>query len=91
MSTTMKATNHLGPNYVENLEVFRNTIFQELQNLLDITQKLMLDHQAEILSVTTIDWASLSWTRSTLSHDQVITWVFSLVKMQEQSEANRRW
>ena len=41
MSTTMKAAIHLGPNYVENLEVFRNTNFEELQNLIDITQKLI--------------------------------------------------
>ena len=40
----------------------------------DITQKLMLDHQAEILNVTTIDWTSPSWTRSTLPDDQVISW-----------------
>ena len=32
MSTTMKATIHLGPNYVENLEVYWNTNFEELQN-----------------------------------------------------------
>ena len=71
---SMKAAVHLGPNYVENLEVFRNTNFEELQNLFDITQKLMLDHQAEILNVTTIDWTALSWERSTLTHDQVIKW-----------------
>ena len=32
------------PNYVENLEVYRNTNFEELQNLFHITQKLMLNH-----------------------------------------------
>ena len=31
-----------------------------------------LDHQAEILNVTPMDWAAPSWTRSTFSHDQVI-------------------
>ena len=81
MSTTMKAAIHLGPNYVANLEVFRNTNFEELQNLFDITQKLILDHHAEILNVTTIDWTSLSWTRSTLSHDQVITWTKAKVRV----------
>ena len=33
MSTTMKAATHLGPIYTEILEVFRNTNFEELQNL----------------------------------------------------------
>ena len=73
MSTTMKAAIRLGPNYVGKLEVYRNTNFEELQNLFDITQKLTLNHHAEILNVTTIDWTSSSWTRSTLSHDQVVT------------------
>ena len=73
MSTTMKADIHPGPNYVEDLEENRNTNFEELQNLFDITQKLILNHQAEILNVTTIDWTAPSWG-STLTHDQVIRW-----------------
>ena len=72
-STTMKASIHLGPNYVEILEVYRNTNFEGLQNLFDVTQKLILDIQAEILNVTPIGWTAPSWTRSTLSRDQVIT------------------
>ena len=68
----MKAAIHLGPNYVENLEVYRNTNFEELQHLFDVSQKLKLNHQSEILNVKTIEWTSPSWTRSTLSHDQVI-------------------
>ena len=62
----MKAAIHLGPNYVEILEENRNTNFEEIQNLFDITQKLILDHQAEVLNVTPIDWTAPSWTRSTL-------------------------
>ena len=48
MSTTIKAAVHLGPNsnYIEILEVYRNTNFEELQNLKDFTQRLILDHQA---------------------------------------------
>ena len=102
MSTTMKAAIHLGPTYVENLEVFRITNFEELQNFSNITQKSTLNHQAEILNVTPIDWTAPSWARSALSHDQVITWtkarvrvysdsVLCLVKVSDHSEANRRW
>ena len=85
MSTTMKAAIYLGPNYVENLEVYRNTIFEELQNLFDITLKLMLDHQAEILNVTTINWTQPSRTRSILTHDQVITWTKARVHVYSDS------
>ena len=81
MSTTMKAAIHLGPNYVEHLDVYRNTNFEELQNLFDITQKLILNHQSEILNVTTIDWTSPSWARSTLTYDQVITWTKAKVRV----------
>ena len=40
VSTTMKAAIHLGANYVGNLDVYRNTIFEEFQNLFDITQNV---------------------------------------------------
>ena len=50
-----------------------------------ITQKLILNHQAEILNVTTIDWTSPSWTRSALTHDQVITWTKAKVRVYSDS------
>ena len=92
----------LGPNYTDNLEVFRNSNFEELQNSFHITQKLMLHHQVEILNVKTIERTFLSWTRSTLSHVQMIKWTKARVrvwsdsalrfgKMSDHSEANRRW
>ena len=100
MSTSMKAAIHLGPNYTKKLEGYRNTNFKELQNLCDITQKSTLDHQAEILNVTPIDWTAPSLTRSTLTHDQVITWTKARVrfcsdsvlfgKMSDHSKANQR-
>ena len=52
----------------------RNTNFEELKEVFDITQRLILEHEPEILNVTTIDWTFLSCTRSALSHDQVIKW-----------------
>ena len=80
MSTTTKAAVHLGSNYIENFEVYRNTHFEELQNLFDITQSLTLDNQSEILSVSTIDSKASSWTRSTLTHDQVTKWTKGLLR-----------
>ena len=48
----MEASVHLGPNHNEQLEVYRNTNFEELKNLFDITQRLILEHEAEILNVS---------------------------------------
>ena len=99
MSTTTKAAVHLRPNYTDNLKLYRNTNFEELPNLFDITQ-MLIHHQAEMLNVSPIDWTVPSWTRSTLAHDQVITWTKAQVSTQipshfgeepEHSEANKRW
>ena len=51
MSTTMKAAVHLGPSYTENLEVYRNTNFEDLQIFFFFTQRWILDHRNEILNV----------------------------------------
>ena len=67
MSTTMKAAAHLGPNYNDNLVTHRNTNFEELKTLFDITQRLIFNHGFEILNVSTIEW-------STLLHAKVIQW-----------------
>ena len=37
MSSSMKAAIHLGPNYLANLEVYKNTNFEEIQTLFNIT------------------------------------------------------
>ena len=74
MSSSMKAAIHPGPNYLANLEVYKNTNFEEIQSLFSITQQLILEHSEEILNVDTIESTSTSWTRSVLSHDQVIQW-----------------
>ena len=87
ITSSMTAAIHVGPNYTENLEVYKNTNFEEIQNLFGITQKLILDHPEEILNV---------------KHDQVIKWtkakvlvysnsVLCLGKLSDHSEANQRW
>ena len=70
----MKAAVHLGPNYTKHVEMYKKAKFEEIQNLFDIIQKLMWDHHGEILNVKHIGSTGPSWTRSTLSHDQVIKW-----------------
>ena len=102
MSSSMNAAIHHGPNYLANLEVYKNTNFEETQSLSSITQKLILEHSEEMLNVHTIESASSSWTRSVLSHDQVIQWtkakvrvysdsVLCLRKMYENKDAITKW
>ena len=47
------------------------TNFEEVKNVFDMTQNMILEHEAEFLNVPPIDWTASSWTRSTLMHDQV--------------------
>ena len=81
MSLAMKAATHLGPNNNENLEVYKNTNFKEIQSLFGITQRLISEHPEEIFNVKPIESAAPSWTRSTLSHDQVIKWANAKVHL----------
>ena len=93
----MKAASHMGPDCTEISKVYKDTNFEELQNLFDITQKLV-HKQGEILNVKMIEGASPSWTRSSLAHDQAIMWskakvrvsVLCLGKITYLAEANRR-
>ena len=68
----MKAAIHLGPNYNEILEVYKNTNFEEIQSSFGVTQKLILDHPEEILNVLT------NWKYSSLHgrdlHCLMIKW-----------------
>ena len=72
MSTTMKAAIHLGENYNDNLFTDRNTNFEALKTLFDVTQELILNQKREIWHVSTIEWQFTPWMRSTLLHDKVI-------------------
>ena len=102
MSSSMKAAIHLAPNYSENLVVFGIKNFEEIQHLFCVTHKLISDDPEEIPTVKTITSTNPSWTRSPLSHDQVIKWTKAKVfvysdsvlcfgKMLIPSEAYERW
>ena len=81
MSSSMKAAIHLGPNYLANSEIYKNTKFEDIESVFNITQKLAKEHSEEILNVNTIESASPSWKRSVLSHDQVIQWTNAKVRV----------
>ena len=46
---------------------------------------MILGHSEEILNVKTIESASFSWTRSVLSHDEVIQWAKAKVRVYSDS------
>ena len=54
----MKASVHLGPNYNQHLDGYRNTNFKDLKKLF-ITQGLILEHAAENQKVSTIEWTQI--------------------------------
>ena len=74
MTSSMKAAFHLGPNYLSNSEVYKNTKFEEIESLFTITQKLVMEHSEEVLNVKCLEYSSPSWARSALSKDQAIKW-----------------
>ena len=45
MSASMKAAVHLGQDYEENLRTTKNTDFEQVKALFDISQSLILNHQ----------------------------------------------
>ena len=72
MSSSMNAAIHLGPNYVSNVEIHKNTKFEEIESLFNITQKGIEEHSEEILNVRSLDLLITIWTRSTLVIDEAI-------------------
>ena len=73
MTSSMKAAIHLGQDFLENSEIYKNTKFENIENVFNITQKLLKEHSEEIMNVKPLDH-SPSWTRSTLFNDNVIKW-----------------
>ena len=63
MSTTMKEAIHLGEVYTENLVACRNTNFDALKTLFNITQKLILNQNHEILNASATEWQFTPWMR----------------------------
>ena len=46
---------------------------------IDISQKLILDHKSEIFGISTIEWNTTSWMRTTSLHDRAIARVYSIL------------
>ena len=64
MSATQKAAVHLGPNFEQHLCITKNTDFEQLRTLFDISQKLIKSHGGEICGVSTFAWHLAPWRGS---------------------------
>ena len=40
MTSSMKAAIHLGPDFLENSEIYKNTKFENIKNVFNITQNV---------------------------------------------------
>ena len=72
MTSSMKAAIHLEPNFKSNSEIYKNTQFEDIESVFNITQKMVREHSEEILNVKCVEYSSLSWARSVLANDQAI-------------------
>ena len=77
MSATMKAAVHLPQDYEENLRTTKNTYFEHVKTLFDVSQSFILNHKSEIHRISTIEWNTTPWMRSTLlqAHIQKPFWL----------------
>ena len=85
MSTTMKSAVRFGREYQQNWIACRNTNFEEIKTLFDITLRLIVDNSSEILNLSTTINDFSPWMRSTLCHDQVIKWAKAKVHVYSDS------
>ena len=102
MSSSMKAAIRLGSNHLANLEDYKNTNFEEIQSLFNITQKNNIKVVQKNLNVKLLESSSPVWTRSVFVSLQAIKWTKAKVRvysasvlcvgqMNESKEAISRW
>ena len=52
MASSMKAAIHLGQYFLENSEIYKNTKFENIENVFNFTQKLTREHSDEDLGLS---------------------------------------
>ena len=55
--------------FLKTLEIYKNTRFENIENVFNITQRLIKEHSEEILILRDLEHSSPSWTRSILVND----------------------
>ena len=71
-SAIMKAAVHLGQDYQQNLCTTKDTDFEKVRTLFDISQKFILDHKDEIFGISTIELNTVPWMRTILLFDKAM-------------------
>ena len=66
MTSSMKADIHHGPNYLSNSEIHKNTEFEDIESVFNITQKLVREHSEEILYVKCVEYSrqAIKWAKA---------------------------
>ena len=62
----MKSSVHGGLQFQENLAAYKNSTFEELKTLFDITLRLIVEQSFEILNVSTMIYNFSLWMGSTI-------------------------
>ena len=54
MASSMKAPIHLGPDFFKNSAIYKNTRFENIENVFNIIQKFIQEHSEELF-ITIMD------------------------------------
>ena len=65
MASSMKAALHMDPNYTENAEVFKNSEFEGIESMWNITRK-MIGQNSEMMNVSSLEAATSKFENITL-------------------------
>ena len=68
MASSMQAALYMDPNYAKNLEIFKNSEFENIESLFNV-MNMMIARNSEIKNLFPEDSANPSWERSTLPID----------------------
>ena len=56
MTSSMKYAIRLGPSYLSNSQIYKNTKFEEIERAFNMTRKLVKEHSEEILNVKCMEY-----------------------------------
>ena len=86
MASSMQAALHMDPNFAKNLEIFKNSEFENMESLFNV-MNMMIAGNSEIKNLFPKDSANPSRERSTLPIDQAIEWTKARVYVYSESSA----
>ena len=72
MSATVTAAVHLEQDFQESLRTTKNTDFEKVKQLFDISQELIVNQKNELCGMSTIEWNTIPWMGTTLPHDRAV-------------------